>query len=226
MRNLELTDPAAGSTVTRARRALTSVLLATLTIAAAGSAVSAAAASAAAHKPKAYTVKATSGTLTITWSSKVWSSLNSSLGSTIGTKTTAVAPAAETASGVITFPITHGSLNSATGRGTLDANGGISTESHLDVGGLFESSSSASVSSPVITIASASKVTITSSNFTPPTGVTLFTLNTAHVKAVGSKHSVTLSKIPTEITALGVDAFGSGLQANEVIGTATIQIKG
>lgn len=202
------------------------MLLAFVTFATAGSALTTAAASAAAKKPKAYTVKAASGTLTITWVAKVWSSLNSSLGSTVGTKTTAVAPAAETASGVLTFPITDGSLNSVTGRGTLNASGGIATESHLSVGGLFESSSSASVSSPVITIASASKITITSSNFTPPTGVPLFTLNTAHVKAVGSKHSVTLSKIPAEITALGADAFGSGLQANEVIGTATIQIKG
>jgi hypothetical protein len=176
-------------------------------------------------KPKGFTVKATSGTMTLTLSAQTWTRINSSLGSTVGTTTTAIAPAAANPTGTLTFPITHGSLNSVSGHGTVNAQGGLTIESHLSVAGFFNSSSSVTANSPVASLGTTSKVTMTSENFKPPS-VALLTLNLSRIKVLGSRHAVSLSKIPASLTALGVAFFGSSFHTGEKIGTVSIQIKG
>jgi hypothetical protein len=178
-----------------------------------------------AKKSKGFTVKAKSGTMTLTFSSQAWTRINSSTGSTVGTATTPVAPATASSTGVFTFPITHGSLNSASGRGTVNAQGGLMIESHLSLGGFFNSSSSASASSAVVSLGATSKVTMTSANFTPPS-VPMLALNLGKGKRTGSRHAVSLSKIPATLTAPGAQFFGSSFHAGEQIATVTIQIKG
>jgi hypothetical protein len=188
--------------------------------------VAAAPAAAAKKKPRAYTVKATSGALTLTFTAKVWATLNSSAGTSAGKNASAAAPATVTAPGDLSFPITLGSLNSVTGRGSVSASGGLTIESHLSFGGLFTSSSSSSVNSPVASLGATSKVTVSSPSLIPSSGVSLFRLNTFHMKVVGSRHSVSLTKIPAKLTAAGALFFGPGFAAGQQVGAITIQIKG
>jgi hypothetical protein len=220
-----------GRARSRPQRALTAMLSAVLcvSILAAGVATSVADASArqasSKKKPKGFTVKVKSGTMTLALTSQAWSSINSSAGSAVGTMTTPVAPATSNSTGTLTFPIDRGSLNSASGNGTVDAQGGLTIESHLSVAGLFSSSSSASAENPVVSLGKTSKVTLTSQNFTPAS-VALFTLNIGKLKPSGSRHAVSFSRLPAILTAPGAQFFGSSFHAGEQIGTVTIQIKG
>jgi hypothetical protein len=216
---------------TRTQRALTAILAAALclSILAVGAATSSADASArqasSKKKSKGFTVKVKSGTMTLVLSSQAWSSINSSAGSAVGTMTTPIAPATSNSTGTLTFPINRGSLNTASGKGTVDAQGGLTIESHLTVAGLFSSSSSASAENPVVSLGKTSEVTLTSQNFTPAS-VALLTLNIGRIKPSGSRHAVSFSKIPAILTAPGAQFFGSSFHAGEQIGTVTIQIKG
>jgi len=218
-----------GRTRARAQRAAIGTLAAILSLSILAVGAEATAAATIAHqsakKSKGFTVKAKSGTMTLTFSSQAWTRINGSTGSTVGTATTPVAPATANATGAFTFPITHGSLNSASGRGTVNAQGGLMIESHLSLGGFFNSSSSASASSPVVSLGTTSKVTMTSANFTPPS-VPMLALNLSKGKRTGSRHAVSLSKIPATLTAPGAQFFGSSFRAGEQIATVTIQIKG
>lgn len=219
MRILHVTRPGvarSGSHARRLRPAGVAALLAAATIAMLAPAGASA-------KTKGYTVKAASGTLAITFTPTIWASLNSSEGKALGKSATALTPATATPAGVLTFPITHGSLNSATGRGKVSARGGLMLESHINLG-IFESSSSASAAEPVVSIGATSTITMTSANFTPPS-VPLITLRTAHVKAVGGRHAVSLSKIPATLTQAGAEFFGSAFTVGEQIGTATVVIR-
>ena len=203
-----------------ARRVIGGVLLAALCMCAV------AAPAGAAKKPKAYTVKATSGALTITFTAPVWASLNSSTGTTVGKSAAAVTPATATSAGALSFPVTGGSLNSVSGRGSVSAAGGLAIESHLSFGGLFTSSSSSSVSDPVASFGATSKITFSSPNLIPSTGVSLLRLNTFHMKVAGGRHAVSLTRIPAKLTAAGALFLGPGFAAGEQVGSVTIQIKG
>ena len=205
----------------RARRAIAAAIAAALCLV-----VAAAPAGAAKRKPRAYTVKATSGALKLTFTPKVWSSLNTSTGTSAGKNASAVTPATVTAPGTLSFPITMGSLNSVTGRGSVAATGGLTIESHLSFAGLFTSSSSSSVNSPVAVLGATSKVTVSSPNLIPSSGVSLFRLNTFRMKVTGGRHSVSLTRIPAKLTAAGALFFGAGFSAGEPVGAVTIQIKG
>jgi hypothetical protein len=46
------------------------------------------------------------------------------------------------------------------------------------------------------------------------------------VRALGSRHAVTLNKIPANLTAAGAQFFGSSFKAGQRIATVTIQAKG
>ena len=76
-----------------------------------------------------------------------------------------------------------------------------------------------------MTLGASSNVTMTSENFTPH-NVSLLSLNLSKAKRTGSRHAVSLSKIPASLTAVGVQFFGSSFHTGEQIATVTIQIKG
>jgi hypothetical protein len=177
-------------------------------------------------KPSAgTTIKVKGGSVTLTFTAQAWSKLSSSVGSTFSRTTTPVAPATATSSGAFTFPLTSGSLNSSTGRGSVSASGGLTVASSTNVAGLFGSSSSATANNPVLAIAATSTVTVTSENFTPPT-VPLLDLSTSAVKPHTSGTAITLSNIPATLTAPGQQFFGSSFHTGEEIGTVTIQATG
>jgi hypothetical protein len=180
-------------------------------------------AAAAKHHSKGFTVKVKSGTLTLTFTAETLKSIDSG-SPTVGTVTTPVAPATA-ASGVFSFPIDKGSLNSLTGHGTFAAQGGFTIESHLSLGGLFESSSSASAANPAATLGRSSTMTLTSANFSPST-VPVFTLGLTHAKVAGNRHQVSITKLPVALTAIGAQFFGSAFKAGEQVATATVLAKG
>ncbi len=182
----------------------------------------AAPAAAAKHHGKGFTVKVKSGTLTLAFTAETLKSIDSG-SPTVGTVTTPVAPATA-ASGVFTFPIDKGSLNSATAHGTFAAQGGFTIESHLSLAGLFESSSSAGAANPAATLGRSSTMTLTSASFSPPT-VPVFTLGLTHAKVAGSRRQVSITKLPVSLTAIGAQFFGSAFKAGEQIATATIVAK-
>jgi Htaa len=213
----------------RARRVALASLCALPVASTAAMAVSAAPAVAHAHaakkkKSKGFAVKLKSGTLTIAFSSASWSKISGG-SATVGTTTTAVPPATATPTGSFSFPISGGTLNSVTGRGSVSAKGGITVSSHISIVGFFESTSGASASNPSGSLGSSATLVLTSSNFTPP-NVALFNLLTTHVKALGSKHAVTLNKIPATLTPAGLQFFGSAFKAGETVATVTIVAKG
>jgi Htaa len=176
-------------------------------------------------KKKAFTIKLTGGTATLTFTTQAWSDLNSSAGSTVGTMTTPLAPATSSSPGVLTFPVSGGSLNSSTGHGTVDAQGGFTIESHLSVAGLFSSSSSATAENPVLSLGTTSELTMSSQNFTPPS-VPLFTLSLGKLRPTASHHAITIAKVPALLTTAGTELFGSSFHAGEAIATVSIQATG
>jgi Htaa len=175
---------------------------------------------AAKKKSKGVAVKLKSGTLAIVFTPSSWSRISGG-SPTVGTTTTAIAPATGTATGGFSFPISGGTLNSVSGRGSVSSKGGFTIASHLSIAGFFESSSSASASNPSASLGSSATLILTSSNFTPP-NVPLFKLATTHVKAIGSKHAVTLNKIPASLTPAGLQFFGSSFKAGETVATVSI----
>jgi len=188
--------------------------------------VAAVPAGAAKKKPKTFTVKARSGTMTLTFTPAAWAALNSSTGGSVGENAAALAPATLTAPGVVSFPIARGSLNSRTGTGSVSATGALNIESHLSFAGLFTTSSNATANNPIASFGAASNVTFSSPNFIPTKGLSLFRLNTFHMKVAGGRHSVSLTKIPAKLTTAGARFFSVGFSAGQQIGAITVQIKG
>ncbi len=144
----------------------------------------------------------------------------------MGTETTATAPATVTPTGSFTFPISGGTLNSVTGKGTVKSTGGFTISRHLSIAGLFESSSEYSASTPTAVLGSTSMLELSSPSFNPPSNVPVIKLNVSHVKVIGTKHAVTLSKIPASPTKLGLDLLGSSFKEGETVATVTIAVKG
>lgn len=183
--------------------------------------------SALASTSKGVPVKAKGGTVTITFSAKAWATLDS-LSTTLGERTSAIAPARETAPGTFVLPVSKGTLNSVTAQGTLAAKGGLRTEDHVALpGGLLESTSSATATGAAISIApSGAKLSMSSPNADPPL-LSIFKLDLGHAKVLGSRHSVTVSKIPAVVTSVGAQFFlSSSIKAGQEIATVTIQAKG
>jgi Htaa len=174
-------------------------------------------------KKKGFTVKVKSGTLTLTLTAQAQSDIDSG-SATVGRIATPISPATATGA-VYSFPISHGTLNSATGHGTVGSSGGLTLESHLSIAGLFESSSSASASNPSASLNRTSMLDLTSANFSPPT-VPMFTLNLAHAKVTGNRHSISIKGIPALLTAAGVQFFGATFKTAQEIATVTIAAKG
>src|SRR5208282_1465831 len=115
-------------------------------------------------KPTAqgHAITITGGSLKLTFTAAAWAKLDHSVGSTFTDTTTPVEPATASSSGTFTFPLTGGSLNSATGYGDLMASGGIKVTSTTSLGLFGSSGSSATATSPVVAIGSSSTVTVTS----------------------------------------------------------------
>lgn len=222
MPSLENPAGTAGRRPRRTRRSCAAVIAVAALCLCAG----AAPASAARKRAKAYTVNATSGAITVTFSPAVWAALNSSTGTSSGRNVTPLAPATVPSPGTLRFPVARGSLNSLTGRGSVSASGGLAIESHLSFGGLLTSSAASSVMSPVASLGASSNVTVDAPNMIPPRSVALFRLNTFHMRVAGGRHAVSLSKIPVRLAAAGALFLGPGFSLGQEIGTITIQIKG
>jgi len=172
---------------------------------------------------KGHAITITGGSVTLAFTSAAWSKLDHSLGSTFTDTTTPVEPATATSTGTFTFPVTGGSLNSATGQGSVKASGGITVTSSTNLGALGSSGNTATATNPVVAIGSSSTVTMTSEQFSPST-VPLFDLKTGSIKPAVTGGTVTLSGIPVMLTSPGEQLFSTvgSFTTTEEIGTLTI----
>ncbi|HEY1833138.1 MAG TPA: HtaA domain-containing protein [Solirubrobacteraceae bacterium] len=174
---------------------------------------------------KGVSVKINGGSLAIAFSAKAWSAIDSG-STTAGSHTSAIVPGAEATPRTFVFPFAKGTLNSVTALGTLSAKGGLRTETHL-ISGLFETASSATATGPLISISpDGATLSMNSPNADPPK-LTIFKLALAHAKVLGTRHSVTISKIPAILTSAGAPFFLDGsIRAGQQIATVTIRAKG
>jgi hypothetical protein len=173
-----------------------------------------------------FAVKVKSGTITLTLSATALATIDRG-SATLGSHLSVIAPATEATPGSFRFPISKGTLNSVTAHGSVSAKGGLMSESHLDVGGLLEQSSTATGTAPALVIASSARLSITSPNFTPST-VAIINLSLKHAKVRSTRHSVTISKISATLSSTGAQFFlnSAVLKAGSQLGTVTIQAKG
>lgn len=174
-----------------------------------------------------HAITITGGSATLTFTSAAWAKLDHSVGTTFTDTTTPVAPATEAPSGTFTFPLIGGSLNSATGYGSVTASGGFTLTSTTNLGVLGSSGSSATASSPVVAIGSSSTLTVTSEQFTPPT-VPLFELKTSAITPAVTSGAVTISNVPVTLTSAGEQFFGilGQFTSGEQVATLTIDATG
>jgi hypothetical protein len=170
-------------------------------------------------------VKLKGGTITLTLSATALATIDRGT-ATLGSHAGAIAPATETTPGSFTFPISKGTLNSVTAHGSVDAKGGLMTESHVDVNGLLEESSTATGTAPALVISSTSRLSITSPNFTPST-VSILNLSLKHAKVSAKKHSLTISNVSATLSSTGAQFFLNSvvLKAGARLGTVTIRAK-
>jgi hypothetical protein len=179
------------------------------------------------HAARRHTLTVARGSMTLAFTSSAWSRLSGSAGGTAGSDTSAVpiAPATESAS-TFTFPISGGSLSTASGRGTVTASGGISVASS-GTNSFFTSSASASASNPVAVLGVRSRLTVTSESFSPPT-VVLLRLGNGVVKSSSRRRAMTISDIPATVTTASQQLFGiaGSFSVGEQIGTVTIRASG
>jgi hypothetical protein len=165
------------------------------------------------------------GSITLTFTATAWSKLNrSSTGNGLSSSTSATPIAPATASGTsFTFPITGGSLNRVSGRGSLTASGGIEISS-TGTSSFLTTSTSGSAANPLVALGATSTVTVTSENFTPPT-VTLLGLALAGVRPYAKGNELLISDIPATVTTAAQQLFGiaGSFNVGEEIGTLTIR---
>jgi hypothetical protein len=237
-----------GQRASTVHRALTALIAATVALSATAiAAAGVATASSAKHgksnhgkhtkpkpKPKKHTkttkptssghpITLTGGDVWLTFTASAWAQLTHSTTGNFSSSasTTPVAPATSTGS-LFAFPITSGSLNSATGAGTVKASGGITiSTTGNDI--LFSSSSSGAVNNPVVTLGTVSNLMMTSENFTPPT-VTLLNLNTSGVKPAVTPTGISLTGILATLVSAGQQFFSLAgtFKIGEELGTITI----
>jgi hypothetical protein len=170
---------------------------------------------------KVDSVKVTAGTETLTFDSEAVQALEKAKVSVV-----AASPATGALASGYVFPLSGGNLNPGSGFGSLSAGGAIVFSTSFGVPGLFSSGSEATISEPSLALGSASTLSFTSQQATPPT----FPFATVGLKGVHPTVDgavVTLSDLPVSLTSTGVQflsGFATGaFTAGETVGALTVQ---
>jgi hypothetical protein len=171
---------------------------------------------------KVTSVKVTAGTETLTFNAQAFAALEKAKVSV-----TAVSPATGTVATGFVFPLTGGTLNPSSGAGSVTATGGITFASSFSVPGLFSSESNSTISEPGLVLASASTLSFTSQQASPPT----FPFGTTSLKGIhpGSyAGAISLTNLPVSLGPVGVqflNQFASGaFTAGQAFGTVTVRV--
>jgi hypothetical protein len=166
--------------------------------------------------------KVTGGTETLTFNTQAAQALEKAKVSVA-----AVSPASGALATGFVFPLSGGTLNPATGIGSLSATGGIAFSTSFSVPGLFSSGSEATISEPSLTLGSTSTLSFTSQQVSPPTfPFATIGLKGAHPVVNGA--AITIANLPVSLTSTGVQflsGFAAGaFTAGESVGTVTVQV--
>jgi|SRR3984957_8819453 len=172
---------------------------------------------------KVASVKVTAGSETLTFNAQVFAALEKAKVSV-----TAVSPATGTVATGFVFPLTGGTLNPSSGVGSVTATGGITFASSFSVPGLFSSERNSTISEPGVVLGSASTLSFTSQQASPPT----FPFGTINVKGVhpGSYGgALSLTSLPVSLGSVGVQflsqfASGAFFTAGEAFGAVTVRV--
>jgi hypothetical protein len=173
-----------------------------------------------AHK-KVARVKVTAGTETLLFNARVAQALEKA-----GVSVAAVSPAAGVLTSGFVFQLTGGTLNPATGVGSLTTTGGLTFSTSVGVPE-FSFGREATISEPFLGLGSSSTLSFTSQQATPPKfPFASIALKAVHPLVEGS--AITLTNLPALLTVSGarfLDEFASGVFARgEAAGSVTVQV--
>jgi hypothetical protein len=171
---------------------------------------------------KVASVKVTAGNETLTFNTPATQALEKAKVSLA-----AVSPATGALASGFVFPLSSGTLNPSTGFGSLSTTGGIVFSTSFSVPGLFSSGSEATISEPSLSLGSASTLSFTSQQASPPT-FPFATVSLKGVHPVVSGPAMTLTNLPVSLTATGAQFLGEfangAFTTGETVGTVTVQV--
>ena len=167
-------------------------------------------------------VKITAGTETLTFNTTAAQALEKAK-----VAMTVVSPATGSLSAGFVFELTGGTLNPATGLGSVSAGGGITFATSFSVPGLFSSESNSTVSEPALALNSTPTLSVTSQQVTPPT-FPFETVSLKGVRPVSHGGTITLSDLPASLTSTGaqfLNQFASGsFTTGEAVGAVSVDV--
>jgi hypothetical protein len=171
---------------------------------------------------KVASVKVTAGTETVTFNAQAIEALEKAKVSV-----TVVSPTTGTPASGFVFPLTGGTLNPSTGLGSVTSSGGITMATSFSVPGLFSSESNSTISEPALALGSASTLSFTSQQVSPPT-FSFASTSLKGVHPVAHSGAIALTNLPLSLTATGVqflNQFAAGaFTTGEAVGTVTVQV--
>lgn len=170
---------------------------------------------------KVASVKVTTGTETFVLSTQVVQALEKA-----NVSVAAVSPATGVLASGFVFPLAGGSLNPATGFGTLTTTGGLTLSTSVGAPG-FSFGREATISEPFLGLGSTSTLSFTSLQATPPKfSFASVALKAVHPFVYGS--AITLTNLRASLTVAGaqfLNEFADGAFASgEAIGSVNVQI--
>jgi hypothetical protein len=170
---------------------------------------------------KVVSVKVTAGTETLSFSTQATQALEKADVSVV-----AVSPATGMLASGFVFPLAGGTLNPATGFGSLTTTGGLTFSTSVGVPE-FSLGREATISGPLLGLGSSSALSFTSQQATPPKfSFASVALKAVHPLVDGS--AITLTNLRASLTAAGaqfLNEFASGAFASgEAVGSVTVQV--
>jgi hypothetical protein len=173
-----------------------------------------------AHK-KVASVKVAAGTETLLFNTQTAQALEKA-----NVSIAPVSPATGVLPSGFVFPLAGGSLNPATGYGSLTTTGGLTFSTSVGVPG-FSLGREATISEPILGLGSSSTLSFTSQQATPPKfSFASVGLKAAHPFVYGS--AITLANLRISLTATGArflnEFAGSSFTGGEVVGSLTVQV--
>jgi hypothetical protein len=171
---------------------------------------------------KVASVKIAAGSETLTFSAQAVAALEKAKVSV-----TVQSPATGALASGFVFPLSGGTLNPGTGLGSVSTTGGITLATSFSVPGLFNSESNSTISEPGLLLSSASTLSFTSQQASPPT-FPFATTSLKGIHPVAHGVAITLTNLPLSLTSTGLQflsEFASGaFTAGEAIGDVTVQV--
>jgi hypothetical protein len=171
---------------------------------------------------KVASVKVTAGTEILTFNAQAVQVLEKAKVSV-----TVVGPTTGTPAAGFVFPLTGGTLNPSTGVGSVKSSGGITMATSFSVPGLFSSETSSTISEPALVLGSASTLSFTSQQVSPPT-FSFASTSLKGVRPVAHDGTITLANLSLSLTATGVqflNQFASeSFKTGEAVGIVTVQV--